>query len=96
MEKLEKREVGFCIVIESGNNVKNDRYKLALNSVFRQEYSNYKVVFIDDASTEMMNLKVESYVGEKRFDLEKVKILRNDKQKGQLENRFMAAKSYCG
>lgn len=43
-------ELPFCVVIPSYNNVKNNRYIHNLNSILQQDYSNYRIVFIDDAS----------------------------------------------
>ena len=36
----------------SYNNIDHDRYKKVLKTIFYQEYSNFHVVFIDDASTD--------------------------------------------
>lgn len=44
------QEQPFCIVIPTFKNVKNKRHFHNLNSVLQQDYSNYRIVLIDDAS----------------------------------------------
>jgi glycosyltransferase involved in cell wall biosynthesis len=39
-------------VVPSFNNAANNRHINNMNSIIMQEYSNYHVVFIDDASTD--------------------------------------------
>ena len=36
----------------SFNNIEGDRYKYAIDTVFMQNYTNFHIVFIDDASTD--------------------------------------------
>ena len=43
-------ELPFCIVIPSFNNNANNRIINNINSILQQQYSNYHIVFIDDAS----------------------------------------------
>ena len=45
-------EVPICVVILSRNNMENNRYKKMLYSLYLQNYSNYRTLFIDDASTD--------------------------------------------
>ena len=61
ISKYEK-EIPMCIVMASYNNVEFDRYKFNLISVHRQQYSNYKIVYIDDASTDDTAVKVRDFV----------------------------------
>ena len=42
----------ICLVIPSYNNVEDNRYTNNIRSVVMQEYTNYHIVFIDDASTD--------------------------------------------
>lgn len=57
MSKYE--ELPFCIVIPSYNNVKDKRHIKNIRSVLMQEYTNYHIVFIDDASTDKTGDQVE-------------------------------------
>lgn len=43
-------ELPFCIVVPTYNNAQNFRYEYNLYSIFNQDYTNFKVVIIDDAS----------------------------------------------
>lgn len=45
-------ELPFCIVVPTYNNAKNFRYEYNLQSILNLNYKNYKVVIIDDASTD--------------------------------------------
>ncbi len=42
----------MCIVSPSYNNFKNFRIEYNLNSVFLQNYTNFKIVIINDASSD--------------------------------------------
>ena len=43
-------ELPFCIVVPSYKNVANSRYVHNMNSIIQQDYQNYRIIFIDDAS----------------------------------------------
>lgn len=43
-------EKPICIVVPTFNNVKDYRYRKNIESILQQQYTNYKVVIIDDAS----------------------------------------------
>ena len=70
-------EKPFVIVIPSYNN--NDWYKENLRSVFAQKYTNYRVIYIDDASTDGTADLVQQYVQDKRFTL-----IKNHQKNGPL------------
>ena len=53
------KELPFCIAMPGRNNVAYGRYKLALNSILIQEYRNYKVIIVDDASEDSTVQKVK-------------------------------------
>ena len=55
-------EVPICVVILSHNNIKNERYKKVLYSLYLQNYTNYRTLFIDDASTDG-NLRIIKIYG---------------------------------
>ncbi len=57
-----KYELPMCLVVMSYNNVENDRYKFCLNSIFRQEYSNYQVIYIDDNSEDKTGEYAQKYI----------------------------------
>lgn len=45
-----KNEIKFCVVVPSYRNIENGLYLRNLNSIFMQNYTNYHVVYVDDAS----------------------------------------------
>ncbi|BDC34106.1 hypothetical protein Noda2021_00640 [Candidatus Dependentiae bacterium Noda2021] len=53
-------EKRFAIVITSYNNA--EWYKANLDSVFNQEYSNYRIIYVDDASDDGTGELVEKYI----------------------------------
>jgi len=42
----------FCVVVPAFNSVEGELYLRTLDSVFMQDYANYHMVYIDDASTD--------------------------------------------
>lgn len=42
----------FCIVVPTLNNAKNFRYEYNLQSMINLDYKNFKIVIVDDASTD--------------------------------------------
>ena len=46
------KEVPICVVILSRNNMRNNRYQKVMYSLYLQNYRNYRIFFIDDASTD--------------------------------------------
>lgn len=53
-------ELPMCIVIPSYNNIK--WYEKNLNSIFKQKYHNYRVIYVDDQSTDGTYDAVKKYV----------------------------------
>lgn len=46
------QQVRFCLTVLSHNNIQNNRYLKAIESIVHQKYKNYHIVFIDDASSD--------------------------------------------
>lgn len=51
-------EMPFCIVVPSYMNAADERYISNMKSILQQEYSNYHVIFIDDASEDKTGEKM--------------------------------------
>jgi glycosyltransferase involved in cell wall biosynthesis len=83
-------EKPFAIVVASYNNA--EFFQKNLDSIFNQNYSNYRVIYIDAASTDGTYEKVKNHVTQKeqwgRFTLSK-----NTVRKKPLENWFNAIHS---
>ena len=68
--------------------------KQSLASIYSQEYSNYRVIYVDDASQDGTADMVEEFIGRQnrhiRFDL-----IRNRERLGALENIYYAIHNFC-
>ena len=84
------------MVIPTFNNADNDRYLANIKSIVMQNYSNYHIVVIDDASTDQTGelilnfLRSQDKVGEDRYE-----VIRNSRQMRAMPNIRFAAKTYC-
>jgi glycosyltransferase involved in cell wall biosynthesis len=82
-----KKEKEIVIISPSFNN--KEYYKLHLDSVFMQNYKNYRLIYIDDNSADNTAQLVERYVQEKK-QTHRVKIIKNSERQGQLANYYYA------
>ncbi|MCH9621152.1 MAG: hypothetical protein S4CHLAM20_05680 [Chlamydiia bacterium] len=80
--KIEKKLV---VCIASFNNEKY--FKRNLSSVFSQNYSNYRVIYVDDASTDETFNLVSDYIKESGYK-DKVELIRNDSNLGAMCNHY--------
>jgi hypothetical protein len=80
-------EKPMVIIIASYNN--KDWYKLNLDSVFRQNYTNYRIIYIDDASTDKTGDLVEKHIKEKHQE-NRVTLIKNKKNLKALANIYSA------
>src|SRR5581483_3358351 len=81
-------EKPFVIIISSHNNL--DWYEQNLDSVFNQNYSNYRVIYIADAPTDGTYEHVQDYIV-KNQQQKRVTLLKNPEQKGHLACMCQAA-----
>lgn len=70
-------------------------YKRNLDSIFMQDYNNYHVVYIDDASPDKTGEHVKDYIREKGIPSERVTVLVNSVNKKALYNIYNGIHSYC-
>jgi glycosyltransferase involved in cell wall biosynthesis len=77
----------IIVVIPSYNN--KDWYINNLSSIFMQEYENYHVIYIDDASDDGTADLVEQYIQE-AGQQQRVTLIRNTEHKGHLYNHIYA------
>jgi len=77
----------LVVVIPSHNNA--DWYARNLDSVFTQEYDNYRVIYCDDASTDNTYNLVQAYIIAHGYE-DKITLLHNDISQGALFNHYQA------
>ena len=85
-------EKPMVVVIASYNNIK--WYRQNLQSIFTQSYSNYRVVYVDDCSTDGTADAVERMIKELAQE-ERVTLIRNEKRQGILANHHMVIHGLC-
>lgn len=81
------REKALVVIVPSYNNAL--WYKWNLDSIFAQEYNNYKVIYIDDCSTDNTYEKVVAYSKEHQRQ-EQMTIIKNEQRAGALANLYYA------
>lgn len=83
----------ITIIIASRNNA--SFYMGNLDSVTLQQYDNYKVIYIDDASTDNTASLVEEYVSHNHILKTKFTLIKNKERIGQLGNYYKAIHELC-
>lgn len=81
------QEKPLVVIIPSYNNVR--WYERNLASVFLQKYKNYRVIYIDDASTDGTLEKVRNYIEQYGVHI-RCDIIANDCRMGALANYYKA------
>jgi len=79
-------EKPFVIIVPSYNNQKWLNFNL--NSIFLQKYKNYRVIYIDDCSTDDTALLVEKYI--KKVKNKEIEFIKNKSRIGALANIYRA------
>lgn len=87
MRCIEPEEKRMVVVIPSYNN--EDWYQRNLDSVFNQNYTNYRVVYIDDQSPDGTGDLVDRYLRQRGLK-HKCLLIKNEVRYGQLFNRYKA------
>jgi len=82
----------MTILITSHNN--KDWYKKNLDMVFSQNYSNYRVIYIDDCSSDKTGDLVEQYIKERDLE-DRVLLIKNKKRMFKWYNFYHAVHEYC-
>lgn len=82
-----KNELPIVVVVASYNN--KNWYALNLDSIFKQKYSNYRIIYIDDCSPDGTGDLVEAYVKQKK-QKHRVTIIKNKERKKALANIYNA------
>lgn len=83
-------EKPFVIIIPSYNN--KDWYEINLSSALKQEYSNYRVIYIADAPSDDTTDLVEQFINN-HDTYRRVTLIKNSNRSGALANLFKAIHS---
>lgn len=86
--EIEQKEI--VVVIPSYNN--SEWYLRNLDSVFTQDYENYRVIYIDDVSSDNTVQLVENYLIDCHL-MDKCTLIKNDQRVGGLCNIYRAVHS---
>lgn len=70
-------ELPLCIIVPGINNNRGFRTEKSLNSIFTQNYTNYRVILTDDASTDGTPEVIEKYLKFYDIPAEKVVLIKN-------------------
>ena len=76
------------------NNAKNFRYEYNLQSILNLNYKNYRVVIIDDASTDGTYELLGSFISTLQTDI-RIHLIRNEMKMTAVPNIDKAIREYC-
>ena len=85
----------MCIVVPGYNNNANFRIEYNLNSLFTQNYTNYKVIIVNDASTDGSGEVYRSFFRFHAIDKQRYTYIENSKRLTTLPNLYFAAMNHC-
>lgn len=85
----------MCLVVPGYNNNAKFRLEYNLNSIFQQNYTNYFVVIINDASTDGSDELFRKYLHFYQISKEKYVYIENKVRHTALENIYTATHFYC-
>ena len=80
----------FTVVVPSYKNA--EWYQKNLDSIFSQTYTNYRVIYVDDCSSDETGNLVEDYIKDHNLH-DKVTLIKNTVRKGALANIYYAIHS---
>ncbi len=87
------RQIPFCLVLTSSNNEKSIRK--TYESIKNQNYSNYKIIHIEDNSKDRTLEESVNYLMENRGIRGKTTIVKMPAKRNRLFNTHMAITNYC-
>jgi hypothetical protein len=87
-----KKELPFCLIVQDFNFTTPFLFQLTLNSIFAQNYTNYKAVLFSygEANTLIIDYFRLNHVKKTNYVL-----VKNKERKGILENILTASRSHC-
>jgi glycosyltransferase involved in cell wall biosynthesis len=88
-------ELPICLLVPGYNN--NDKFRLenSLNSIFSQNYTNYFVVILDDASIDKSNEVYSNYLNFYDINPHRYVYIKNQKRLTPLESIYYSGHNIC-
>jgi glycosyltransferase involved in cell wall biosynthesis len=84
------------VIVPTFNNVKNNRFLWNLESILQQEYSNLKVVIIDDGSTDNTTARIAKHLSWKNAPKDRFTLIKSSRRNKSLMSFYYGAHKYCG
>lgn len=85
----------MCVVVSTRNNANDNRYLYNIHSLLNQNYSNFMILLMDDASDDGTGLLLSRYLRRRGITTDKAKVIIRDKRYGSLNNIYLAVHEYC-
>jgi glycosyltransferase involved in cell wall biosynthesis len=75
----------FCVVVSTFNQADSSQIRRTLNSIVNQKYADYKVVLVDQMSTDRTLDLVQDFIQEHENFADSIKVIPASKHKTQVE-----------
>lgn len=85
----------MCIISPGVNNEPYERYLWHIESVLQQNYSNYRLIIIDDTSIDKTVQLISKHLKWRNVSQEKVTLIRNKQSQKTLANIFYVTHKFC-
>lgn len=95
MDSYFKRQLRFCIVVNSYRNAQNGLMYRNIDSILQQNYTNYHVVYTDDFSPDQTGQKTVEYLNERGIPSDKFRVKQNTQHVGMMANIYNGIASDC-
>lgn len=82
-------------MVPTRNNAKNYRYEYNLQSIINQNYDNYKIVIVDDASDDGTADLIESFLFHSKLPANRYFLIRNRDRMTAVPNINTAIRTHC-
>ena len=85
----------MCVISPGVNNEAFERYLWNIESVLQQNYTNYKMVIIDDASTDKTTSLLAKHMRWRNLSEDQFILIKNKISQKTMGNVFYATHKYC-
>ena len=85
----------MCVVVPSYKNQAYDRYLWNLESIIQQNYTNYRVVIIDDKSSDKTTELIARHLRWRNITKDKVTLIRSNKNWKPMGTIFYGSQKIC-